>query len=86
MDLGAEITCLEAEYCSTASAGDLIVATYDAGTHKGVVRKLEIGGNNDEVKIIERPREIWDVTMKVKAIEWKDADDNELEKPKEDGE
>ena len=84
MDLGAEITCLEAEYCSTASAGDLIVATYDAGTHKGVVRKLEIGGN--EVKIIERPREIWDVTMKVKAIEWKDADDNELEKPKEDGE
>ena len=86
MDLGAEITCLEAEYCSTRSLSDFIVATYDAGTHKGVVRKLQIGGGNDEVKIIEKPREIWDVTMKVKFIEWKDANDNELEKPKEDGE
>lgn len=86
MDLGAEITCLEAEYCSTRSLSDFIVATYDAGTHKGVVRKLEIGGGNDEVKIIEKPREIWDVTMKVKFIEWKDANDNELEKPKEDSE
>lgn len=86
MDLGAEITCLEAEYCSTRSLSDFIVATYDAGTHKGMVRKLEIGGGNDEVKIIEKPREIWDVTMKVKFIEWKDANDNELEKPKEDSE
>lgn len=85
MDLGAEITCLEAEYCSTRSLSDFIVATYDADTHKGVVRKLQIGGDNDEVKIIEKPREIWEVTMKVKFIEWKDADDNKLEKPEEDG-
>ncbi len=86
MDLGSEITCLEAEYCSTRSLSEFIVATYDAGTHKGVVRKLEIGGGNDDVKIVERPKEIWDVTMKVKFIEWKDAGDNEVEKPEEEKE
>ena len=57
------------------------VATYDGSTDKGVVKKMDVGGGNNAVTLEERPREIWPVTMKVVDIQWKNANDNEFEKP-----
>lgn len=79
MDMGAEITCLETEYLSAGSLTDIILATFDEGTGTGTVRKLTIGGGNNNVTIEEKPKEIWPVTMRVKDILWKNSGDNTLE-------
>ena len=63
MDMGAEITCLETEYLSAGSLTDIILATFDEGTGTGTVRKLTIGGGNNNVTIEEKPKEIWPVTI-----------------------
>lgn len=72
-DMGAPITCLESEYSSAYSTSDIIVATYDSATHKGVVCKLTVAGGNNEVTIEDKPREVWPVNLKVKDIEWKNS-------------
>lgn len=69
-DMGAEITCLEAEYLSKASRTSFMIATYDE-TEKGIVRKLDVGTNPNVLEIIERPREVWKTRLRIKDIEWK---------------
>lgn len=87
IDLGQEITCLESAFDDdSASLTAFFVATYDGSTDKGVVKKMDVGGGNNSVALEERPREIWPVTMKVVDIQWKNANDNEFEKPDDEEE
>lgn len=78
IDLGAEICCLEQDWVSAGSLTDLIVATYDAGSERGAVQKLRVGGGTN-LTIEPIPNNKWEVTMKVKAIEWKYSGDSQLE-------
>ena len=69
-DMGAEITCLEAEFVSAQSRTAFMVATY-SDSEKGIVRKMDVGTNPNVLEIIERPNEVWNTNLRVKDIEWK---------------
>jgi len=69
-DMGAEITCLEAEFVSAQSRTAFMVATY-SDSEKGIVRKMDVGTNPNVLEIIERPNEVWNTRLRVKDIEWK---------------
>lgn len=69
-DLGAEITYLEAEYCSRGSRDMFLVATYDV-TEKGVIRKLQVGSDPNVLEFRDLPRHEWKTRLKVKDMKWK---------------
>ena len=70
--MGAEITCLEAEFVSAQSRTAFMVATY-SDSEKGIVRKLDVGTDPNVLEIIDRPKEVWHTRLKVKDVEWKKA-------------
>lgn len=79
-DLGQEISHLELGFSDDGySMTGFWVATYDASTGKGVLKRMDVGTNANTLELTERPKEIWPVTMKVVDIEWKNANDNALE-------
>ena len=69
-DMGAEITCLEAEFVSSQSRTAFMVATY-SDSEKGTVRKCDVGTNPNKLEMKERPGEVWKTRLRVKDIEWK---------------
>lgn len=79
-DLGQEITHLELGVADEGfSQTAFWVATYDSATGTGVLKRMDVSTDNNSLELIERPREIWPVTMKVVDVEWKNANDNALE-------